>query len=385
MKKWIIVTMSFVLATLLALSFEPSGIVAVAANVSTADKAAIVVDYHSGEVVFEQNADKKVQVASIVKLMTTLLTIENIEKGNMSLADKMVTTENAASMGGSQVFIDPFVEYTVEDMLRSVIIASANDASVALAEFIAGSEENFVVKMNKRAKELGLTNTLYANATGLPAPEEYSTAKDVATLLSEVIKHPIYHQYSTIWMSELVHPSGRKTELVNTNKLSRYYKGCDGGKTGFTDEAGFCLAATAERDNMRFIAVSLGAKDSKTRFSNVTTLLNFAFANYQNTHLVSTEKALAQLELKMGKQKTADVFAKNNYYALTKKGEQIKYEVTMDLPSTIKAPLASGDVVGKVTVTKEGKVVAEIDLVVTQDYEKLGFKDAFKNIVGQWN
>lgn len=386
MKKWIILTMSFVLATIFGLQFLPNSVVAVSApKINTSDKACIIMDYHSGEVVCEQNADKKLQVASIVKLMTTLLTIESIEKGNISLTDKMTTTENSAGMGGSQVFIDPFVEYTVEQMLQSVIVASANDASVALAEFIAGSEENFVAKMNKRAKELGLTNTLYANATGLPAPEEYSTARDVALLLKEVINHKIYRDYSTIWMTELTHPSGRKTEVVNTNKLVRYYKGCDGGKTGFTDEAGYCLAATAERDNMRFIVVSLGAKDSKTRFSNVSTLFNYAFANYQNTHLVSKDKPMAQIEVKMGKQKQADVFAKQDYYALTQKGEQIKYEITTDMPSSIKAPLHVGDVVGKLTITKQGKVVAEIDLIVNQNYDKLTLKDSFKDVVSHWN
>lgn len=384
MKKYFIIGISFLLALLFGVSaLMPSGVI-FAQTVATSDKASLIMDFHSGEIVYEQNADKHLQVASIVKLMTTLLTIEEIEKGTFTLTDKIVTTENSASMGGSQVFIDPFIEYTVEDMLRSVIIASANDASVALAEYIAGSENNFVVKMNKRAKELGLLNTVYANSTGLPAPEEYSTAKDVAILLREVIKHDIYHKYSTVWMDELVHPSGRKTEVVNTNKLTRYYKGCDGGKTGFTDEAGYCLSATAERNNLRFIAVSLGAKDSKTRFANVTSLLNYAFANFENKQLVNASEIVGEVELKMGKVENVKVYAKENYYALTKKGEKYHHEVTINLPSSVRAPLQKGDAVGKIIITNEGKVIKEIDVIIIEDYEKLNFKDAFGKVVSNW-
>lgn len=384
MKKYFIIGISFLLSVLFGVTaLIPNGVV-FAENVSTSDKASLIMDFYSGEIVYEQNADKHLQVASIVKLMTTLLTMEEIEKGTFTLSDKMVTTENSAGMGGSQVFIDPFVEYTVEDMLRSVIVASANDASVALAEYIAGSEENFVVKMNKRAKELGLKNTIYSNSTGLPAPEEHSTARDVATLLREVIKHDIYHKFSTVWMDELVHPSGRKTELVNTNKLTRYFKGCDGGKTGFTDEAGYCLSATAKRDNLRFIAVSLGAKDSKTRFANVSTLLNYAFANFENRQLVSADKAIGEVSLKMGKEEKVSVYAKEDYFALTKKGENYHHEVTVQLPQSVRAPLCKGDAVGKIIVTNEGKVIKEIELVLIDNYDKLNFKDAFGKVVSNW-
>lgn len=353
--------------------------------VKTSDKASVIMDFHSGEILYDNNGDQKLQVASIVKLMTSLLTIEEIEKGNLKLTDEVTITENAASMGGSQVFIDPFVNYTVDQLLRSVIIASANDAAVALSEHISGSEEAFVVKMNNRAKELGMTNTLYANSTGLPAPEEYSTAKDTAIILREIIKHPIYHNYATIWMEELVHPSGRKTEVVNTNKLTRYYKGCDSGKTGFTDEAGYCLAASAVKGNLRFIAVSLGAKDSKTRFANVTALLNYAFANYENKHVVNVKEKLIDLPVRLGKEKSVEIFAKEDYFALMKKGEKPSYEITFDLPEHLKAPLVSGSVVGKAIISKDGKVVKEIELVVSKDIENLTFKDAFKDIVSKWN
>ena len=195
------------------------------ADLSVDAKSAILIDYDSGEVLFEQNPDEKVQVASIVKLMTILLTFFFFEAGNLSLDEMLTTTENASSMGGSQVFIDPFVDYSVEDMLKSVIVASANDASVALAEKISGTEEAFVKKMNQRAKELGLNDTVYVNASGLPEPGQYSTARDVAKLTKEVLKIKDYFNYSTIWMDKLTHPSGRETEVVNTNELLRYFKG----------------------------------------------------------------------------------------------------------------------------------------------------------------
>lgn len=387
MKNKIFLMLNFVLlfALILTAVFPKTNAVVMASTIKNKEKASIIIEFNSGEVVYEENADKRVQVASIVKLMTTLLTIEELEKGNVKLTDKITSSENAAGMGGSQVFIDPFVQYSVEEMLKSVIVASANDAAVALSEHIAGNEDAFVVKMNKRAKELGMTNTLYANSTGLPAPEEYSTARDTALLLKEVIKHDIYHKYSTIWMDELVHPSGRKTEVVNTNKLTRYFKGCDSGKTGFTDEAGYCLVASAQRDGLRFIAVSLGAPDSKTRFANVTNLLSYAFANFQNSLIVSKEDCLAEINVKMSKNNVAHIKAQDDFYALEKKGEKGKYEITINAPKDLKAPLKQGEIVGQIIITKDGKVLKEITLITTENHDKLTFKDAFGEIAKNWN
>lgn len=383
-KKSIFALVVCVLSFSALLSIMPRTNLVYASQVDTKDKASIIVDYASGEVVYENNADSKVQVASIVKLMTTLLTIEEIENGKLSLDDCLTSTENSAGMGGSQVFIDPNEKYNIGDMLKSVIVASANDAAVALSEHIAGSEANFVKKMNKKAKELGMTNTLYANSTGLPAPEEYSTARDTAIILKEVVSYDVYHKYSTIWMDELVHPSGRKTEVVNTNKLSRYYQGCDSGKTGFTDEAGYCLVASAKREDLRFIAVSLGAKDTKTRFANVTNLLNYAFANFESKLILDVNAPVKEIELKMSKDSVAAVYAKETFSILNKKGENPEYELKYNLPTSIKAPLASGQTVGSVTILKNGKVVAEIELVVNQDYNKTTFKDAFGKVVNNW-
>ena len=385
MKKFFLTTFSVIFTLILAISCITPIRNVYADNVSTQDKASIIIDFYTGETLYENNAEDKLQVASIVKLMTTLITIENIENGKLSLDDKLTTTEYAASMGGSQVFIDPYTNYTIEEMLKSVIIASANDAAVALAEHIGGTEENFVQMMNKRAHELGLYNTIYANSTGLPMPEEYSCAKDVANLLREVIKHDIYHKYSTIWMDELVHPPGRKSELVNTNKLIRYFEGCDSGKTGFTDEAGYCLSASAKKGNMRFIAVSLGAKDAKSRFANVTKLLNFAFANFENKQILQSNIPLCKLDVNHSKTKQLELFAKEDFYVLNKKGENNEFELTYNLPKSVNAPVKKGDEIGSVTISKNGNVIAEIALCSNENVEKLNFKDALSEVISNWN
>ena len=207
-------------------------------------------------------------------------------------------------MGGSQVFIESGGEYSIGDLLKSTIVSSANDASVALAEKIAGSENNFVKLMNKKALELGMKNTNYVNCTGLPASNQFSSAKDTAILLKEVFKYDTYHNYSKIWMDTLKHPKGRETELVNTNKLIRYYEGCDGGKTGSTNEAGYCLATTAKRGDMRLIAVVLGAENGKLRFAETSKLLNFGFNNFENKLIVSKDEILSsELKIQNSRQK----------------------------------------------------------------------------------
>lgn len=353
-------------------------------ELSIKGKSAILVDFDSGNVLFEQNADEKVQVASIVKLMTTLLTFEEIDAGRLTLNEKLTTTENASGMGGSQVFIDPYVDYTIDEMLKSVIVASANDASVALAEKISGTEEAFVKKMNQRAKELGLTNTVYANASGLPEPGQHSTARDVAKLTKIVMSHKKYFDYSTIWMDKLVHPSGRETDVVNTNKLIRYFKGCDGGKTGSTDEAGYCLSATAKRGNMRLIGVVLGAKSANERFNETSKLLNFGFANFENKQLVSTENPLTNAEILKSKTKEAPVYASENFFVVSRKGEKSNYEMSIELNDKIKAPLASNNVVGTLKISKDGVIIKEINLVVLQNINAITYGESLKEIISRW-
>ncbi len=347
-------------------------------------KSACLVDFASGTMLFEKDANKHLPIASMVKMMTILITLEEMENENLSEDTLITTSENASGMGGSQVFIDPFVEYKAGDLLKGVIIASANDASVALAEHISGSEKTFVARMNERAKELGMNDTNYSNCTGLPAPEQYSCARDCAIVLKEVSKHDIYHKYSTIWMEDFIHPSGRKTEIVNTNRLVKYYEGCDSGKTGSTNEAGCCLSASAKRNNMRLISVVIGAQNSQTRFNECSKLFNYGFANYENKEIVSQDKALFKLPVNKGKINEVDVFSQETFSVVAKKGDKTSYDITYENPNKITAPLSKGDKVGKVIISKEGNVLKEINLVVGQDLEKVSLKDCFDKIVVGW-
>ena len=352
--------------------------------VSNGVKSAVLIESESGDILFEKNLDARLPVASMVKLMTILLTCEEIQNGKLSLDTKILTTENASKMGGSQVFIDPYVEYTCGDLLKSVIVASANDASVALAEFISGSEEQFVIKMNERAKNLGLKNTLYANCTGLPAPEQYSCAIDCATLLKNLMKYDEYKEYSNIWMDQLIHPSGRKTELVNTNKLIKYYTGCDCGKTGSTNEAGYCLTASAEKNNMRLISVVIGASNGQERFKQSSMLLNYGFANFCNKQLVNKNSKLDTIEVTMAKQKNIDIFAKEDFFVVDKKGNNGNYSCDLKLNDQIIAPIAQNQSIGKLIITKNGKVIKEIDIVTNCDVNKITYFDNIKKFAENW-
>jgi len=347
-------------------------------------KAAILMDMETQTILLSKNEEEPRQIASMVKLMTILLTLEEIDNGHLTL-DKMVTaSEEAQGMGGSQVFVDAFSEYSISDMLKSVIVASANDAAVVLAEAISGSETAFVDKMNARAKELGLVNTRYSNATGLNAPDQYSTAKDVALLLCKVAKYETFSNFSSIWMEDFVHPSGRKTELVNTNRLSKYFAGSTGGKTGFTDEALFCLSESAKRGNMQLIGVVLGAKDSKTRFNECASILNYGFASFEKTDVLSCTEKFASLPVVKSETQTVDVFAKESFSSIAKKGEKSKFEVVTEMKDKIVAPSRTGFVVGKAMIVKDGQIVKEIELVINEDIDSITLIGASKKIVKAW-
>ena len=344
-------------------------------------KSAVLMDYATGEILYDQNGDAKLQIASMVKLMTIYLTTQSLEKNTLKLTDKLEASENASGMGGSQVFIDANAVYTVEQMLKSVIMSSANDASVALAEKISGNEKSFVNLMNKTAKEIGMTNTLYANCTGLPAPMQHSTAKDTAILLSKLAENEIYKSYSSIWIDELTHPSGRKTELVNTNKLVRYFKGCDCGKTGSTDEAGYCLSASAERDGMRLISVVMGTTSSKERFAQSTVLLNYGFNNYENQEIINKENSQAKATILKSLITEVDVFAEQSFSAVVRKGEEKTFEIVIRLDENLVAPLQAEQKVGSIIISKNGKQIKEIALIVKSNIPVLTLKDSIKKII----
>ena len=387
MKK-VILAVGFIF--LLAFSFTITPINAVFAtneeDFEIKAKACYLIDYNTEEVLYKNNETQKLPVASIVKLMTILITIENLEAEKINLDDVVVASSKAASMGGSQVFIEEGGSYTIGDMLKSVIVSSANDASVVLAETIAGSEESFVQLMNERAKELGLTNTQYSNCTGLPASNQFSCAKDIAILLKTVASHDLYHNYSTIWMDKLKHKNDRETELVNTNKLIRYFKGCDGGKTGSTNEAGYCLAATAKRGEMRLIGVVLGASSGTERFSQTSNLLNYGFNNFENKKLVSKDYEVEnQVQVFGGKKENIKLNVQNDMFLLTKKVDKSGSVTTkIELPKTIKAPIKKGDIIGKMYLIKDDQVVKSENIVSSEDIQKATFVDNIYTIIDGW-
>ena len=348
-------------------------------------KSYILVDYNTGETLIEKNSQEKLEIASMVKLMTTLITMENIENGKYNLDTKFTVSEYAASMEGSEAFLEPNKEYTLDELLKSVIVASANDSSVVLAENIAGSEQNFVKMMNDKAKSLGMNNTLYSNATGLPSTLQYSTAKDVSILLREIVNHDIYYNYSRIWMDKLIHYDGRETELVNTNRLIRQYTGCDIGKTGFTDEAGYCLSASAKRNDMRLISVVMGASTTKERFSASEKLLNYGFNNYENKKIID-KIALIENDIKVkgSKNTNIELTFEKDYYYLCKKGEECKVQIKYELPKEINAPIKQGDKIATVYVLKEGVILDEFNIISKTDCDNLNFRESLDIIYENW-
>ena len=343
--------------------------------------------YHpeSNKVLVANNENVKTPVASICKLMTSLIVLEEIETGNLSLDQKLIASEYACSVEGSQAFLDAGCEYSVRDLLKSVIVASANDSAIVLAEGISGNETMFVQRMNEKAKELGMVNTLYENATGLFTTGQYSTAKDTLKVLKEVSKFDLYNEDCHIWMDKLVHPSGRETELVNTNRLVRYYDYCLNGKTGFVDESGYCLASSAMKDGMKLIAVVLGGAKASDRFEDSVELYSYGFANYYNKQILFKDQVLDQaIKVSNGKVQNANISASQDYYAICEKGQECEVELHYELLDKIKAPMKKGDVVGEIIVTDNNFVIAEIPVVLTEDINKLNYKDSLVKIVDNW-
>ena len=348
---------------------------------SAEGRSAYLVDAATFTPLYAKNENERLPIASMVKIMTVLLTLEAVDRGELSLDEKVPVSENAASMGGSQVFLDAGTEHRAGDLLKSVIVASANDSCVALAERVSGSVEGFVSDMNARAAELGMKDTRFANCTGLPAAESFSTAHDVALMFREVIRHPVYFEDAGVWLEDYVHPDGRTTVMTNTNKLVKFYNGCDGGKTGFTSEAKFCLAATAERDGMRVIAVVAGADSSKSRFNAVSSMFNHAFGSFKAEKLLGAGELAAQrVKVAGGKERSVGVTVNEDIVRLAPRSDKAAAELRLELPDKVKAPVRKGDVVGKGYVVVNGTAEREFDLVAAEDVARASIWDLFRRI-----
>ena len=343
-----------------------------------------LIDSASGEILAEKNSTQKREVASMVKLMTSLLVMEKIEKGEWTLDTELNVSEYASSMEGSQAFLDAGKSYKIDDLLKSVIVASANDSSVVFAENYSGSENKFVDVMNQKAKELGLENTLYGNATGLPAPNQYSTAQDIAKLLNVVQKHNLYHKYSTIWMDKLIHDSGRVTELVNTNRLVKYYPGCDCGKTGFTDEAGYCLSASAKRNDMRLISVVMGAKSTSDRFTASSNLLNYGFSNFKSVKIVDSQASISTGKTIKGLNRPVECKPKDDLFLAQKTGDGNKNYVVETNFVEIKSGIKKGDALGEIQIKKGDKIVAKTSLLAIDDYKSPTYFQIIQKTIDNW-
>lgn len=372
-KSFLFIAISILLMCSIAINLGQTYAIEYTPEVST--KASILIDMDSKQVLHEHNSTTRMPVASIVKLMTIMLTFEHINSGAISLDDNVMVSTNASSMGGSQIFLDANSEYNLGELLKSVIVCSANDSSVALAEHIAGSENAFVDKMNSRAKEMGLDNTNYINCTGLPAENQYSCALDVSKILSNVLTYDKYHEYSSVWLEDFQHPSGRTTEMTNTNRLSRFYEGCIGGKTGSTSEAGYCLAVGAKRNNLSLISVVLGANTTKERFKSASDLLNFGFANFEN-HIIDTSN-LANISYK--DERPVKIKIDGTCSILCEKGKIPDYTINCYIPHTI-SKCAMGQELGHLEIIINNEVYSTLKVLADEQIDEASFGDHLKEI-----
>ena len=344
-------------------------------------KSAYLCDFESGTEVYKENESLRLPIASMCKIMTLLLSFEAADAGNLAYDEMITVSENASSMGGSQVFLQTGLSYSASELMKSVAVCSANDSCVALAERIAGSESAFVEKMNARAKELGAENTLFANCTGLPKEPQYSTAKDVALMLRAMLTHEKYYEFSRVWYEDFSHPDGRTTRITNTNKLVRFYEGCDGGKTGFTSQAGFCLAATAKRGEMRLVSVVIGAESSEKRFQSVKNMLNFAFNTYECQKIVEAGKPISDCAAVTGSaKKQISVFPEKTLTNFCRRGEtgNLTQEVCLN---PLKAPVQKGEAVGELVLYRDGVELSRCKLLAGEDAKRYTWWEAFREVV----
>lgn len=344
-------------------------------------KSGILIERDTGKIIFEKEAHEKLPPASMTKIMTLLLIMEELEKGSLKKEETIRISENAASMGGSQIFLEAGEEMKVNDLLKGIAIASANDASVALAERIAGSEEAFVKKMNDKVKELGLKNTVFQNVTGLPAENHYSTAYDMAMMAKELLSHESITDYTSIYEDYLRKGTDNEFWLVNTNKLVRFYPGVDGLKTGFTNEAKYCLTATAKKGDMRVIAVVMGLDTPKARNATVSKMLDYAFNTYETKKLFDKGQAITELNLLKAENRKTAVVASESISTLFKKGDTIDELTTSVKLDSVELPLKKGDQVGTLQVKNGEELISETPLIVNEDVDKASFFTLFKRSI----
>lgn len=348
-------------------------------------KSAILIENSTGKIIYEKNAHEKLAPASMTKLMTMLLVMEELEAGRLKETDIVTISEKASRMGGSQIFLQTGSKISVKDLIKGITIASANDASVAIAEKISGTDSKFIDLMNKRSKELQLKNTHFKNAHGLDDDDHYSTAHDMAIIALELIKHPQILEYTSIYEEYLTKDDGTQIWLVNTNKLVRFYEGIDGLKTGYTTKAGYCLTATGKKENLRYIATVMGADTSPNRNSDIVNMMNYGFNSFKLNTIIEKDKELGKIKINQGKNQHGTLILLEEATELLKNTEDAKkYDYDIKTKKKITAPIKTGDQVGTLELKDEkGKVIKKINLTIKENIKKANFLDYLKRNLKQ--
>lgn len=353
------------------------------AKLDIVSKSAVLMDASTGKILYEKNSHEKLPPASVTKVMTMLLICEALESGKIKEDDDVQISETAASMGGSQIFLESGEIQKVDTLLKSIAVASANDACVAMAEYVGGSVEEFVVLMNKRAKELGMNDTNFVNTNGLPVDNHYTSAYDIALMSKELLRHKKISKYLTTWMDEVV--VGKKQAKIgisNTNKLVKHYTGATGVKTGFTQQAKYCLSASALRNNTHLIAVTLCAETSPIRFKDATSLLNYGFANYETVKICGANEKIATVKFEKGEKENVDLVAKDDLCVLIKKGGNKDFKKKVTIKQDLKLPIEKNTELGVVKVYRGKELVGETKIINTEDINKASYLQMLKRVVG---
>ena len=345
-------------------------------------ESAILIEQTTGKVLYSYNVHEQLRPASVTKLMSILLIMESIESGKINYDTKIPCSENASSMGGSQIWLDTTETLTVDEMLKAICVVSANDCVTAMAEYIGGTEENFVNMMNEKAKELGMNDTTFKNCHGIDEEGHFTSSYDICLMSKELLnRYPEITKYTTIWSDSL---RDGKSELINTNKLVHNYQGCTGLKTGSTSQALFNLSASATRDGLSLIAVVMKAPTSTIRFKNASTLLDFGFNNFEYKNMISKDDAVKSVKVNKGVTSNLDVVAENDCGTLIGKGSDLNIEQNIELPEVIGAPVKKGDVLGKITYSLNEEVISECNLIANKDIDKLNFITMEQYVLDRW-
>lgn len=344
--------------------------------------SAILIDQDSGQILYEHNIHEKLRPASVTKVMSILLIMEALDSGQISLTDKVPCSENASSMGGSQVWLTTTETLTVDEMLKCMCVVSANDCTVAMAEFLCGSTDAFVEKMNQRAKELGMNDTCFKNCHGIDEDGHVSSSYDIAIMSRELLtKHPSIKNYTTIWMDSI---RDGKSELVNTNKLVRNYEGCTGLKTGSTSLALYNLSASATRDNLNLIAVIMNAPTTKIRFAEAKQLLDYGFTNYSSYQLSNQNDIVKNITINHGVEKNINAICSSSKNIMLPKGQESKITQEINIPDTLDAPISQGEKIGEINYYMEGEKIGSVDIISDKTIKKISFVNMSSYLLKQW-